>query len=48
MRPPEQLGHVHGGRGHGLALTREERQLAQGVGMASDQADEAVRVEDDH
>ena len=46
--PPEEFGHIDCGRADRFAPAREDRQLAQRVGMAPDETDEAIGVEGRH
>ena len=46
--PSEEFGDIDRSRGDRFASAREDRELAQCVGMAPNQTDEAIGVEDRH
>jgi len=46
--PSEEFCDIDCSRGDRFASAREDRELAQCVGMAPDQTDEAIGVEDRH
>jgi len=48
MGSTEEFGYIDCGRGDRFAPDREDRQLAQRIGMATNKADETIGVENRH